>query len=46
MASAVMLGIAAERVFLLLCDAVAADSANPSEKATFAKAAGSLSHET
>jgi hypothetical protein len=36
-ASAVMLGIAAERVFLLLCESLRAALANPSERAAFAK---------
>jgi len=36
-ASAVMLGIAAERVFLLLCGALAAALANPGEKTAFTK---------
>jgi hypothetical protein len=36
-ASAVMLGIAAERVFLLLCDALAGALSNPAEKTAFTK---------
>lgn len=36
-ASAVMLGIAAERVFLLLCDSLAAALSTPGEKSAFAK---------
>lgn len=36
-ASTVMLGIAAERVFLLLCNSLEAALANPGEKAAFAK---------
>jgi hypothetical protein len=36
-ASTVMLGIAAERVFLLLCDSLAAALSNAAEKAAFAK---------
>jgi hypothetical protein len=36
-ASMVMLGIAAERVFLLLCDSLRAALANPSEEATLAR---------
>jgi hypothetical protein len=36
-ASTVMLGIAAERVFLLLCDSLAAALSNTSEKAAFTK---------
>ena len=36
-ASAVMLGIAAERVFLLLCDALAGALSNPAEKASLTK---------
>ena len=36
-ASTVMLGIAAERVFLLLCESLEAALANAGEKATFAK---------
>jgi len=36
-ASTVMLGIAAERVFLLLCDSLAAALSSTSEKAAFAK---------
>jgi hypothetical protein len=36
-ASTVMLGIASERVFLLLCDSLAAALSNASEKATFTK---------
>jgi hypothetical protein len=36
-ASAVMLGIAAERVFLLLCDSLAAALSTPAEKSAFAK---------
>lgn len=36
-ASAITLGIAAERVFLLICDSLAAALSEPSEKAAFAK---------
>jgi hypothetical protein len=36
-ASAVMLGIAAERVFLLLCESLSGALANPSEKVAFTK---------
>lgn len=36
-ASTVMLGIAAERVFLLLCDSLEGALSNPSEKSAFAK---------
>ncbi len=39
-ASAVMIGIAAERVFLLVCDAMHASLADPSEKARFEKILG------
>jgi len=38
--STVMLGIAAERVFLLLCDSLAAALSNASEKAAFTKMLG------
>lgn len=38
--STVMLGIAAERVFLLLCDSLAGALSNASEKATFTKLLG------
>lgn len=36
-ASAMMLGIAAERVFLLVCDSLRASLANPTEKSDFDK---------
>ena len=36
-ASSVMLGIAAERVFILLCDSLERALANPNEKAAFTK---------
>ena len=39
-AATVMLGIAAERVFLLLCESLAAALANPSEQQAFGKVLG------